>query len=422
MKQLYIFHILLALLTALTATSQERLIILNEGDWQADNGRLSYFDGESVVSNQWFMDQNGTKLGDTPNDIIQINDSLLAITVNWSNIVQFITPEGKSVAATEDVPNNRCLASDGRFLYVTSYAHQCSTDQGIRSFTKGFVAKIDIATRRVVDACEVGYEPEGIVYRNGYLFVANSGGYAFQENHDYETTVSILNASTLQPVRTIDTGQINLSGSISQSGKYLLISSLGDYYNTAPATIVMDADKAAAGQADCFVVLPYASTYHCTNRDGNFFAIGSAYSYLYGDYEFNYLTIDPSLVMASGGITGVTQSLPGELAAKIAKMSMPYCIYVNPYTGYIYATDAASFASAGALYQWAPDGKFVGKYKLYINPGTIIALPPDGSFGAIEQVSASVEPDSCIYNLQGIRISTPVPGQIFIQNGKLHRL
>ncbi|MDE5923729.1 MAG: hypothetical protein K2G75_00260, partial [Muribaculaceae bacterium] len=96
--------------------AEEKLIILDEGMWQADNGRVSYIEDGSVVSNSWFRDVNGYKLGDTPNDIIQINDNLIAISVNWSNIIQFITPEGKAVAATENVPNNRRLASDGRYV------------------------------------------------------------------------------------------------------------------------------------------------------------------------------------------------------------------------------------------------------------------------------------------------------------------
>lgn len=97
-------------MVAAPAYTQERIILLNEGNWQADNGRITYFEDGKVVSNQWFRDVNGYKLGDTPNDIIAVNDSLIAIAINWSNIVQFIKPDGKAVAATEDVPNNRKLA------------------------------------------------------------------------------------------------------------------------------------------------------------------------------------------------------------------------------------------------------------------------------------------------------------------------
>jgi DNA-binding beta-propeller fold protein YncE len=405
-------------MTAVSVSAKEKLIVVNEGNWQTDNGKLSYFEDGKVVSNQWFRDVNGYKLGDTPNDIIQINDNLIAIAINWSNIVQFITPEGKAVAATEKVPNNRKLASDGKYVYVTSYGHECNTVDGMVYFTKGYVAKIDLSTFQVVATCEVGYEPEGVAIYRDHLFIANTGGYAFQEPHAYETTVSIVDANTMQKVKDVDTGQINLYGKMSRSGRYLCINSPGDYYDVMAATVIFDCEAALKGDAKCFTKLDYASTYNCINADGDFFAIGSRYSYYTGDYKFNYITINPREVMETNGAKGVTEDMPGTLGADIKKISMPYGIYVNPYTGYIYATDAGEFVSAGSLYQWTPDGKLVGKYKIYINPGHFLALPPDGKFDAVNDITADAPSDDRIFNLQGMPVIHPVPGQIYIQNGK----
>ena len=412
-----IFTLILAVMANM-AMAQEKIILLNEGNWQADNGRISYFENGTVMSNQWFRDMNGYKLGDTPNDIIQVKDNLIAIAINWSNIVQFITPAGRAVAATEDVPNNRKLASDGRYVYISSYGHECGTVDGMKEFTKGYVAKIDINTFKVVAATEVGYEPEGIAYYKGHLFVANTGGYAFQEDHEYETTVSILDAETMTLVRNVDTRQINLYGKMSQSGKYLCINSPGDYYDIQAAAIIFDCDKALQGNDDCFVSLPYAATYNCTTRDGKFLAVGSRYSYYTGEYQFNYITIDPEEVMMSNGSSGVEQSLPGTVLEDIKKISMPYGIYVNPYTGYIYATDAGEFVSGGALYQWSPEGLLLGKHKVYINPAHFLALPPDGHFTGIEDVTSTEQEDGYMYDLHGRRIATPQRAHIYIKNGK----
>ena len=412
-----IFTLILAVMANM-AMAQEKIILLNEGNWQADNGRISYFENGTVMSNQWFRDMNGYKLGDTPNDIIQVNDNLIAIAINWSNIVQFITPEGRAVAATEDVPNNRKLASDGRYVYISSYGHECGTVDGMKEFTKGYVAKIDINTFKVVAATEVGYEPEGIAYYKGHLFVANTGGYAFQEDHEYETTVSILDAETMTLVRNVDTRQINLYGKMSQSGKYLCINSPGNYYDIQAAAIIFDCDKALQGNDACFVSLPYAATYNCTTRDGKFLAVGSRYSYYTGEYQFNYITIDPEEVMMSNGSSGVKQSLPGTVLEDIKKISMPYGIYVNPYTGYIYATDAGEFVSGGALYQWSPEGLLLGKHKVYINPAHFLALPPDGHFTGIEDVTSTEQEDGYMYDLHGRRIATPQRAHIYIKNGK----
>lgn len=399
----------------------EKIILLNEGMWQSDNGKVTYFENGSVVSNQWFRDINGSKIGDTPNDIILVNDNLIAIAVNWSNIVQFITPEGKAVAATEDIPNNRKLATDGTSVYVTSYGHECNTDHGYEYFDKGFVARIDTGTFTVTDVVEVGYEPEGIAYYKGHLFVANTSGYAFQEGHDYETTVSVIDASTMEVVRTVDTGQINLYGKMSQSGQYLCINSPGDYYEVPAASIILDCDAVLDGKDDseCFVSLEYAATYNCRAANGHFYAIGSRYSYYTSQYEFNYITIDPALVMESGGGEGVEESLPGTVLDDIRNMQMPYGIYVNPYSGYIYATDAASFAGAGSLYQWNPDGELLGKHKVYFNPAHFLALADNGMTSGVEHVVDRDFPDDdTLYNLQGMPVSRPVAGNIYISRGR----
>ena len=98
----------------------DRLIVLCEGLWGMDNSSLSLID-HGVLTNRWFQQQNpGRHLGDTGNDILHINDTLIAISVNWSNIIQYIRPDGTAIAATENIPNNRRLATDGKgFLYVT---------------------------------------------------------------------------------------------------------------------------------------------------------------------------------------------------------------------------------------------------------------------------------------------------------------
>ena len=55
------FFILLLTLFIYNTRAQERLILLNEGMWQADNGRVSYFEDGSILSNQWFREKNGYK-------------------------------------------------------------------------------------------------------------------------------------------------------------------------------------------------------------------------------------------------------------------------------------------------------------------------------------------------------------------------
>ena len=338
----------------------ENLIVCNEGNWQSDNGQLSYYDGTAgVLTNKWFRQVNGSKLGDTPNDIVQVNDTLIAIAVNWSNIIQYIHPDGTACGATENVPNNRRMCADGNYLYITSYAHQC----GNQTFEKGYVAKIDVKTKQVVATCEVGWEPEGVRLYEGKLYVANTGGYAFSENHAYETTVQVVDAETMKSIKTIDTGCINLYGEMSQAGQYLCINSCGDYYDVKPKTVIVDC------KTDEVKTFDFPATYNTT--DGKlFYTVGSEFSYNTGAYVYQIKTINPETKEVKDGIfcEAITQ--------KIKEITSPYELYISPYTKNVYFTDAGSYASAGYLYGYTKEGEelFV-KQKVYINPAHILALP-----------------------------------------------
>ena len=338
----------------------ENLIICNEGNWQSDNGQLSYYDGTAgVLTNKWFRQVNGSKLGDTPNDIIQVNDTLIAIAVNWSNIIQYIHPDGTACGATENVPNNRRMCTDGNYLYITSYAHQC----GNQTFEKGYVAKIDVKTKQVVATCEVGWEPEGVRLYEGKLYVANTGGYAFSENHAYETTVQVVDAETMKSIKTIDTGCITLYGEMSQAGQYLCINSCGDYYNVKPKTVIVDC------KTDEVKTFDFPATYNSTDGDV-FYTVGSEFSYNTGEYVYSIKTINPKTQEVKDGIfnEAITQ--------KIKEITSPYELYISPYTKNVYFTDANSYGSAGYLYGYTKEGQQVfAPQKVYVNPAHILALP-----------------------------------------------
>lgn len=338
----------------------ENLIICNEGNWQSDNGQLSYYDGTAgVLTNKWFRKVNGSKLGDTPNDIIQVNDTLIAIAVNWSNIIQYIHPDGTACGATENVPNNRRMCADGNYLYITSYAHKC----GNQTFEKGYVAKIDVKTKQVIATCEVGWEPEGVRLYEGKLYVSNTGGYAFSEGHGYETTVQVVEAETMKSIKTIDTGCINLYGEMSQAGQYLCINSCGDYYNVKPKTVIVDC------KTDEVKTFDFPATYNTSDGE-YFYTIGSEFSYNTGEYVYYIKTINPQTLEVTDGIfcEAITQ--------KIKEITSPYELYISPYTGNVYFTDAGSYGSAGYLYGYTKEGQPVfAPQKTYVNPAHILALP-----------------------------------------------
>ena len=336
--------------------SGDRLLVLCEGLWGLDNSTISYVDN-GVLTNGWFKQQNpGMHLGDTGNDIIQVNDTLIAVSVNWSNIIQYMYPNGKAIAATEDIPNNRRLATDGkRYLFCTSYAN------------KGYVAKVDLVSKEIVATCKVGYEPEGIAYYEGKLFVANTGGYSFQEkDHQYESTISVVDVESMKELRRIDVGCINLYGTMSQCGQFICINSAGDYYDTKPKTIVLDMST------EKFRVYDFPATYNCV-YENRFYLIGSEFSYSSGadgGYKYSVHSIDLPSMKEYEGFGKYNFAVE-----TIMQMQSPYCIYISPYSGHLYVTDARSYATNGYLYEFDPEKVEFTKLKLQgLNPGHVVAL------------------------------------------------
>lgn len=332
--------------------TEDKLLILCEGLWGMDNSCISYLDQGTLV-NKWYQKQNPKhRLGDTGNDIIQVNDTLIAISVNWSNIIQYIYPDGRAIAATEDIPNNRKLATDGDYLYCTSYANH------------GYVAKVDVRTKEIVDTCHVGYEPEGIAYYKGRLFVANTGGYSFQEGHEYESTISVIDAQTMKELKRIDTRCINLFGKMSQCGQFICVNSCGDYYDVPPKSVVLNMES------EEFWVFDFPATYNCT-YDGKFYTIGSAFSYNTGEYQYSIHTISlPSMQVEEG----LAEYAGAEEV--IRQMQSPYGIYISPYSGHLYVSDARSYATNGYVFEFDRQGKQLNKYYLDgLNPAHFLALP-----------------------------------------------
>lgn len=358
----------------------EYVYLLEEGNWQSDNGQMSLITNGSIHRN-YFSEVNGTKIGDTPEDIIVIPDrNMLAISVNWSNIVYFTDLSGKILGQTEDIPNCRHMCTDGDYVYISSYAHKTALGE---TYQKGYLAKIRISDFAEVATCEVGWEPEGVAYYNGKIYVANTGGYAFSEDHEYENTVMAVDAATMVVTDTVSivntAGQrvINLYGEMSQSGEYLCINSPGDYYDVQPSTVIFNC---ATHEYKVFDGIP--ATYNTTLLSGKFFVIGSTFSYHTGEYLYNVGTIDPTTGEYSSGLFENAAGAYKETVKEVVDgMTNPYCCYQNPYTGHVYVVDAATYASPGKVYEFDEMGVLVpvgGKKSrsCYINAGHMIAIDP----------------------------------------------
>lgn len=334
-----------------------RMYILSEGGYGANNASLSYYNAASgEVTDSWFSTVNGSKLGDTGNDILLTEDYII-IAVNASNIIQFCSHDGKAVAQTEAVANVRKLAVDpeGEYLYATSYADN------------GCVAKISLEDFSVVAKVNVGYEPEGIAWYDGKLFVANSGGYSYMGGHDYEETISVIDAASMTETKRVKTGKINLYGAFVQNARYpryILVNAAGDYMSNPAASLVFDCEK-----EEVVATFDFPATY-ASQYEGAFYSIGSSFSYVTYAYEYSFKKID----MASGtpvvtdGLAPEGGSASDAITEAVKKMAAPYgiCIASN---GEVFVTDAGNYVNRGSLHRFAKDGKGQTTFTVGVCPG-----------------------------------------------------
>ena len=221
-----------------------KLFVLNEGGYGSNNSSLDFLrfsDGSYVRGAFRKMNPDvAGGLGDVGNDIAVIGNELW-IAVNNSGIVQVVSAEDEKELAAIEVPMPRNIAFDDKYAYVTSwagaYANGTYDKDGNYSITdsnnpKGRVYRIDLATKALAGSVEVGYQPEGIAFYDGKLYVANSGGISSQlpPLYLYDNTVSIIDASSFKLDGTVEV-QVNLKNVYADGKGMIYVSSFGNYWD-----------------------------------------------------------------------------------------------------------------------------------------------------------------------------------------------
>lgn len=219
--------------------SARKLFVLNEGGMGSNNATLDFLrfeDGKYISSAFRKMNPEiGAGLGDVGNDIA-VHGEEVWIVVNNSGIVEVISAVDETEIAAIPVPTPRSIAFDDKYAYVTSWAGAYVTYDTDYSVTdsknpKGQVYRINLGTKMVEGSVEVGYQPEGIAFYNGKLYVANSGGIASQlpPTYSYDNTVSIIDAASFKVSQTVQV-EVNLKNVHATSGT-IYVTTLGNYWD-----------------------------------------------------------------------------------------------------------------------------------------------------------------------------------------------
>lgn len=314
-----------------------RLYVLCEGAMGANQASIDCYDfATGSYRRNVYVEANPhvvLELGDVGNDLQRHGGSLWAV-INGSNKVEVMDAATLRRRGQVDIPNCRCVAFDGGFAYVTSYAGPVDDSDGSQ---RGYVAKVDTATLTVVDTLHVGRQPEGIAVAEGRLYVANSGGYCVP---GYEHTLSVIDLSAFERRGTLPVA-VNPQRIVADSHGMLWVNAAGNYGDIAPSLCRIDPRTAQVTALDVPVgamALRGDSLYIVSNEWD--FALG------HGVPASAIVNVCRGEVVSRAAVdAGVLQGMA------------PYGVAVHPDTREIFVTDAGDFVNPGTLYCFGRDGQ-----------------------------------------------------------------
>jgi DNA-binding beta-propeller fold protein YncE len=324
-----------------TVTNIEGFYLLNEGNMNMNKASLDYFDYATGTYRRNIFGQANPQatlgLGDVGNDIGIYGSKLYAV-INNSNKIEVMNVKTAQRVGVIDVKNVRYITFANGKAYVSAYDGEVQLG-GVSP--NGFVAEIDTATLAITRTVKVGRQPEEMAVVGGKLYVANSGGYS---PPNYETTVSVIDLETFTEINRIEVAP-NLHRLRATGYGDLYVSSRGDYFDIPSRLFVIDT------QADAVIKAFDIACANLAIAGDTAYIIGSEFSYTTFDWEINY-----SMINVRTRALLSNSFLPKSVSDAI---KMPYGIAIDPYSKYIYITDAKDYVSPGTLYCIDNNGNLV---------------------------------------------------------------
>lgn len=314
-----------------TIGTPERVYILNSGKMNSNNSTLTLV---SPFTKNVFETRNGIKLGDTANSMLVYGQKMY-IAVNVSKIIFVTDLDGKIIKEIKhdggtgsDLGPRELDRGEGK-VFVT--------------FQEGFVGAID-TTSFAITSTQVGAFPEGVLYNEGKLYVANSDGYSSPPG----TTMSVVNASTLTVTKTLEVS-CNPQKMVKANNGMLYLTTWGNWFDV-PSTLQMI--DPATDKVTSFDGVPASKI--ALGKDGDLVILHSYYDANWTQIV-EYKVFDTTTGKIKGDfITDGTVILKG--------YEDGYSISSDPDTGEIYI-GASDYVSEGTMYVFSPDGKLVRTFE-----------------------------------------------------------
>ena len=317
--------------------------ILNEGIWGSNNANISrFFPSYKGIDSDYYQQVNGKLMGDLANAMIEEDDNIYVIVggskyvarldLNCIEQARYSFPEGEG--------EPRCIDVEDGYVYVTQHGGQ--------------VSKLDAQTLKLVSTFKGGDNLEGIVEKDGKLYVAN----AWKGVYDFNKELLVINAETMTKTGSIDVvlnpvqvQEIDDKIYVISQGNYEDVQAVLQVIDTKAGTskvIVNDVDKITEG------------------HNGLIYGVRSTY-----DADWNtinsFFTYNPKKGTVSE--TSFLQDAPSSISSTAI-----YLLEVGGYADFIYI-GISDYVTNGTIYQFDASGKLLQSFDSGgINPNAMIFI------------------------------------------------
>ena len=320
--------------------------ILNEGAWGANNANITSFMPNYKAENlsDVYLKMNNQQMGDVANAMMEEDDNIYVV-LNGSKYVARLDLTTKELARytfpeAEGAP--RCIDVEDGFAYVTQYGGQ--------------VSKLNIKDMTLAGTFKGGDNLEGIVEKDGKLYVANSYTVDGSNNWIYNKEVFVIDAKTMTLEKSIEV--VDNPTKIFEIDDQIYLISAGNYADVSGALQVIDTKVGTSN------VILNDVTKITEGNDELIYGVRSTYDENW-QLSNSFFTYNPS----NGSIneTSFLKDAPSSFATDAI-----YLMEVDEETGFIYI-GTSDYVTNGTIYQFDKNGKLVQSFDSGgINPSAMI--------------------------------------------------
>lgn len=310
---------------ATPSLTNDGVFILNEGNFQAGNASLDFYDLETDTIFQGVFELvNGRKLGDVLQSMTVVADKAYLVVNNSQKI---------------EVVNFESLESAGTISGLTSPRHMLAINDSIAYVSDlyaGGVHYLNLNTQSVLNLVAVPGWTEELVRKGDQVILANYD-YAYLSKIDLETNIG--SSLTQVPPR----------------GQHLLIDANGDLWLATGASLTDNAPG------------------HLVHIDGETFEIISDFEFPAGQSpsRLTYNGTRDSLFWLNQGVFSMPITA-NELPASplIEEDGTFYGLGVDPVTSELFVADAIDYVQRGVILRYSAGGTLIKEFRSGVIPGS----------------------------------------------------